>query len=117
MAAVKEHNAANPGDAIRSVLCPGLGTAVGRMLYRKCAVQMRTAYDTVMFKSVAAFNRPEDLSECCSAHVDIMRVRYTIILLILLSYSNCTCYIQAGDKPMFMSEVGPASGKQFVEER
>lgn len=94
--AVKEHNAANPGDAIRSVLCPGLGTAVGRMLYRKCAVQMRTAYDAVMFKSVAAFNRPEDLSECCSAHVDIMR---------------------AGDKPMFLSEVGPASGKQFVEER
>ncbi|MBL9005170.1 MAG: macro domain-containing protein [Myxococcales bacterium] len=40
---VKQHNrtAAQP---IRSVLCPGLGTAVGRMPPKRCARQMAAAY-------------------------------------------------------------------------
>ncbi|MEL6344512.1 MAG: macro domain-containing protein [Myxococcota bacterium] len=32
-------------DPIRSILCPGLGTAVGLMPFARCASQMRMAYD------------------------------------------------------------------------
>jgi O-acetyl-ADP-ribose deacetylase (regulator of RNase III) len=37
--AVRRH-----GQPIRSLLCPGLGTGVGRMPPRRCAVQMRQAW-------------------------------------------------------------------------
>ncbi|MFT5680023.1 MAG: O-acetyl-ADP-ribose deacetylase (regulator of RNase III) [Myxococcota bacterium] len=40
--AVDAFNAA--GDRIRSVLCPGLGTAVGRMPAARCAYQMHAAW-------------------------------------------------------------------------
>ena len=55
----------------RSVLCPGLGTAVGRMPVLRCAIQMRVAYEAVMFGSVDAINRPPGLSDCCSHHVHL----------------------------------------------
>lgn len=42
--AVLAHNAAGR-PAIRSVLCPGLATAVGRMPPARCARQMRLAWD------------------------------------------------------------------------
>lgn len=44
--AVRKHNARNPGERIQSVLCPGLGTAVGMMDYNQCANQMCLAYET-----------------------------------------------------------------------
>ena len=37
---VRKHNMKNPEDQITSVLCPGLGTAVGMMEYTKCAQQV-----------------------------------------------------------------------------
>ena len=58
----------------RTVLCPGLGTAVGRMPVLRCAVQMRVAYEAVMFKSVEAINRPIGLSDCCTHHVHLYQV-------------------------------------------
>ncbi|XP_056013767.1 uncharacterized protein LOC125675777 isoform X2 [Ostrea edulis] len=44
--AVQKHNARNPDSQIRSVLCPGLGTAVGMMDFKQCAQQMCLAYET-----------------------------------------------------------------------
>jgi len=42
--AVRKHNMENKMRPIRSVLCPGLGTAVGEMSHSKCAYQMLHAY-------------------------------------------------------------------------
>jgi len=44
---VKGHNEAveNSEDPITSVLCPGLGTAVGKMPPKRCAFQMRQAFE------------------------------------------------------------------------
>ena len=72
--AVKAHNTSNPSDPITSILCPGLGTAVGRMPFLKCAIQMRKAYDVVINHSVLAINHPQDLSDCCTHHVEMTRV-------------------------------------------
>jgi O-acetyl-ADP-ribose deacetylase (regulator of RNase III) len=44
--AVLEHNRGQD-TPIRTILCPGLGTAVGRMPVRRCAHQMRAAWDRV----------------------------------------------------------------------
>lgn len=46
--AVLEHNAASPGRPVRSLLCPGLCTAVGRMPPERAARQMRQAWDIVI---------------------------------------------------------------------
>ena len=43
---VRDYNAAHAG-AIRSLMCPGLATAIGRMPYDRCARQMRAAYDNI----------------------------------------------------------------------
>ncbi|HEY1552606.1 MAG TPA: macro domain-containing protein [Kofleriaceae bacterium] len=56
--AVLEHNASGRAP-IRSVLCPGLGTAVGKMPVARCARQMRVAWDRVLgdppvFRSIRA---------------------------------------------------------------
>lgn len=77
---VCSHNAANPEDPIRTVLCPGLGTAVGRMPYLRCAVQMRTAFDAVILNNVEAINNPTDLGQCCFAHSQLLKVNTIIIL-------------------------------------
>ena len=45
--AVLAHNESGP-PRIRSVLCPGLGTAVGRMPVARCARQMRSAWDRLL---------------------------------------------------------------------
>lgn len=47
-------------NGIQSILCPGLGTAVGRMPYARCALQMREAYDA--FHSPRAFKALHDAS-------------------------------------------------------
>ncbi len=43
--AVKRFNESATNQIIQSLLCPGLGTATGRMPPRKCAAQMRVAYN------------------------------------------------------------------------
>jgi O-acetyl-ADP-ribose deacetylase (regulator of RNase III) len=45
--AVLAHNASGQ-PRVRSVLCPGLGTAVGHMPVARCARQMRVAWDRVL---------------------------------------------------------------------
>jgi O-acetyl-ADP-ribose deacetylase (regulator of RNase III) len=42
--AVRAHNAAGTEPAIRTLLCPGLGTGVGGLPARRCAVQMHQAW-------------------------------------------------------------------------
>ncbi|MBZ4423308.1 macro domain-containing protein [Myxococcus sp. RHSTA-1-4] len=46
--AVLAHNAANPARPIRSLLCPGLCTAVGKMPPERAARQMRHAWNVVV---------------------------------------------------------------------
>jgi O-acetyl-ADP-ribose deacetylase (regulator of RNase III) len=59
----KHHNqvyAGVDGMQIKSILCPGLGTAIGLMPYERCAMQMREAWDNIMvgppksFRSIRA---------------------------------------------------------------
>lgn len=44
---VKKHNETH-SDKIETIICPGLGTAVGQMPYHTCAKQMFFAYVTVV---------------------------------------------------------------------
>lgn len=44
---VRRHNTDHPGDPIRTLACPGLGTGEGRMPADRCARQMRRAWDVV----------------------------------------------------------------------
>ena len=46
--AVARFNASEPPPGIRSMLVPGLGTGVGRLDAKRCATQMRCAYDSVL---------------------------------------------------------------------
>jgi len=50
--AVRDHNKAGKLPPIRTLLCPGLGTAVGQMPYDRCAKQMRRAYDRIVMGNV-----------------------------------------------------------------
>jgi O-acetyl-ADP-ribose deacetylase (regulator of RNase III) len=69
---VLEYNrGASSKDKIHRVLCPGLGTAVGRMPYSRSAVQMRTAYDAVLYGNVEAINSPSSLGDCCTSHTSL----------------------------------------------
>lgn len=43
--AVRRHNAGADAPPIRSLLVPGLGTGIGAMDARRCAAQMRMAFD------------------------------------------------------------------------
>lgn len=72
--AVMKHNKMCSDKPITTVLCPGLGTAVGRMPFSRCAHQMRVAYDAVVHRSVPDINCPTDLSQSCTAHVKMIRV-------------------------------------------
>jgi O-acetyl-ADP-ribose deacetylase (regulator of RNase III) len=47
LSAVLVHNASG-APPIRSILCPGLATAIGRMPVERCARQMRAAWDRVL---------------------------------------------------------------------
>ena len=100
------YNQTHTDDPIKSVLCPGLGTAVGRMAFLKCAVQMRTAYDAVMFGRVPAINSPESLSECCTAHVKLLRVRNIIQIHVYSegSVDNVHTYHHAEMQVLFVSQ-------------
>lgn len=57
--AIKKHNvAANTEPHIESVLCPGLGTAVGQLPYFTCAKQMYEAYKSIWL------DKPIDPNDC-----------------------------------------------------
>lgn len=61
--AVLSHNRTSP-QPIRTVLCPGLGTAVGRMPPERCARQMREAWArTVMAKPFIPYSLREAAGE------------------------------------------------------
>jgi O-acetyl-ADP-ribose deacetylase (regulator of RNase III) len=62
--AVRLHNQAAPRP-IESVLCPGLGTAIGRMDPKVCARQMHAAYET---SHVGAAWNPPDLMAAAESH-------------------------------------------------
>lgn len=62
--AVQQHNV-RAGRRIESILCPGLGTAVGRMRPLTCARQMRWAYDAIIEGEVPF---PERLGQARETH-------------------------------------------------
>ena len=63
---VKAHNSLNEEKLhINSILCPGLGTAVGRMPHDICALQMLFAYKVVMKNTPAIV---DDLTEAWNSH-------------------------------------------------
>ena len=43
--AVHRHNTDKPEDAIRTLICPGLATGVGRISPARCALQMKLAFE------------------------------------------------------------------------
>lgn len=66
---VRSHNASHPSP-IRSVLCPGLGTAIGKLPAEVCAKQMRAAYDAVVLGHKPKF---EHFSEAVGWHSQMIR--------------------------------------------
>ena len=68
LVAVGEHNKKDGVDKIESVLCPGLGTAVGRMPYERCAYQMKVAYEACILRKVDIITNPQDLGEPWEHH-------------------------------------------------
>lgn len=67
--AVEQLNAAGHGP-IRSILCPGLCTAVGRMPFRRAARQMRHAHDVCLGGKP---NTPDSLTPAVREHVSLLR--------------------------------------------
>lgn len=67
--AVLDHNKRGL-PVIRSILCPGLGTAVGRMPVHRCAHQMRVAWDRVLG---AGYTIPGSLRAVADDESDLFR--------------------------------------------
>jgi O-acetyl-ADP-ribose deacetylase (regulator of RNase III) len=67
--AVLAHNAAGRSP-IKRVLCPGLGTAVGRMPVARCARQMRAAWDRVLGGKAAM---PRSLRSAADDEIELLR--------------------------------------------
>ncbi|GGL08972.1 macro domain-containing protein [Deinococcus radiotolerans] len=67
--AVRHHNATHPVP-IRSLLCPGLGTAIGRLPSEVCAKQMRAAFDAVVMGNKPRF---EHFSDAVGWHTQMIR--------------------------------------------
>ena len=67
---VKDHNRTveNPEDQINTVLCPGLGTAVGRMPTRRAAFQMRQAFEICALGKESPLTNPDCLSAVYNHH-------------------------------------------------
>jgi O-acetyl-ADP-ribose deacetylase (regulator of RNase III) len=66
---VEQFNAAGHGP-IRSILCPGLCTAVGRMPFRRAARQMRHAHDVCLGGKA---NTPASLTPAVREHASLLR--------------------------------------------
>lgn len=67
--AVLAHNASGL-PPIRSILCPGLGTAVGQMPVERCARQMRAAWDQVLGAEPAL---PTSLGAATALELELLR--------------------------------------------
>jgi len=67
--AVRTHNTQHPAK-IRSMLCPGLGTSIGRLPAEVCAKQMRIAYDAVVLGIKPKF---EHFSDAVGWHSQMIR--------------------------------------------
>jgi O-acetyl-ADP-ribose deacetylase (regulator of RNase III) len=65
--AVAAHNEQHP-SAIRSVLCPGLGTATGALPYEICARQMQAAY----LESHLSTSTPRDVDDILMRHYALL---------------------------------------------
>jgi O-acetyl-ADP-ribose deacetylase (regulator of RNase III) len=55
---------------MKSILCPGLATATGRMPPERCAFQMAIAYREIV---LGERSRPDSLFECLDAHAQLCR--------------------------------------------
>lgn len=66
--AVQKHNRKEGVEPIRSVLCPGLGTAVGQMPFIRCAQQMLIAYETYVLGIHPRRLQPQNLFQMLSDH-------------------------------------------------
>ncbi len=66
---VREHNQTG-APPIRTLLCPGLGTAIGRLPPNVCARQMRHAYDAVVLGQRPKF---EHFSDAVGWHSQMIR--------------------------------------------
>ncbi|XP_060604663.1 uncharacterized protein LOC132757408 [Ruditapes philippinarum] len=69
--AVWKFNESNPADPIRSVLCPGLGTAVGYMPRDRCAYQMLRAFQTFELGTDTEILNPNNLAIPLVHHYDM----------------------------------------------
>lgn len=69
--AVKKHNRRTDVEPIHSVLCPGMGTAVGQMLFSRCAQQMRIAFETYELGLHAERLKPTSLFHMLKDHEDM----------------------------------------------
>lgn len=67
--AVLEHNR-TAESPIRSILCPGLATAIGAMPAERCARQMRFAYDVILGGRKWPPLRPKEIYEI---HEELLR--------------------------------------------
>ncbi|XP_071478727.1 uncharacterized protein [Diadema antillarum] len=70
--AVQKHNANTSKTGllpISSVLCPGLATNVGRMPPKKCAKQMKCAYEIYELKEDQYLQNPESLGSVWEHHL------------------------------------------------
>jgi O-acetyl-ADP-ribose deacetylase (regulator of RNase III) len=66
---VEQKNAQQPGT-IKSILCPGLATATGRMPFNACARQMYTAYMQVLGGQPW---QPKSINEVINEHYRLIR--------------------------------------------
>ena len=55
--------------AIRTILCPGLGTAVGQMPVARCARQMRRAWDRILGEQRW---RPRSIRAAADDEIDLL---------------------------------------------
>lgn len=69
--AVEKHNNTPGNEPIKSVLCPGLGTAVGRMPAERCAYQMLYAFETFELGLHTDILCPGDLGEPWGGHMKL----------------------------------------------
>jgi O-acetyl-ADP-ribose deacetylase (regulator of RNase III) len=67
--AVLAHNASGQ-TPIKRVLCPGLGTAIGKMPVGRCARQMRVAWDRVLGAQAAM---PRSIREAADDELELLR--------------------------------------------
>ena len=84
---------------------------------------MRTAYEAVLYGNIEAINYPPTLKECCTGHVNLVRVQtYSVlvshlvhvIIIYYIVYLLC-CVLQAGGDSGFAFGPKAQKGELFVE--